>query len=49
MVNDQLYILPHPGWTDVIRGRVEAVLDGHQPVEVDFEKMLERRAQGELV
>ena len=49
MVNDQLYILTHPGWTDVVRGRVEAVLDGQQPVEVNFEKMLERRAQGELV
>ena len=48
-VNDQLYILMHPGWTDVVRGRVEAVLDGQQPVEVDFEKMLERREQGELV
>ncbi len=49
MVNDHLYILPHPGWTDVIRGRVEAVLEGTQPVEVDFIKMLERRARGELV
>ena len=49
MVNDQLYILTHPGWTDIVRGRVEAVLDGQQPVEVDFEKMLERRARGELV
>ena len=49
MVNDQLYILTHPGWTDIVRGRVEAVLDGQQPVEVNFEKMLERRARGELV
>ncbi len=49
MVNDQLYILPHAGWRDVIRGRIEAVLEGSQPVEVDFEKMMERRAQGELV
>ena len=48
-VNDQLYILTHPGWTDIVRGRVEAVLDGQQPVEVNFEEMLERRAQGELV
>ena len=49
MVNDQLYILPHPGWTDIVRGRIEAVLEGSQPVEVDFQKMMERRAQGELV
>ncbi len=49
MVDDRLYILPHPGWRDVIRGRIESVLDGQQPVEVDFEKMIARRAQGELV
>ena len=48
-VNGQLYILTHSGWTDVVRGGVESVLDGQQPVGVDFERMLERRAQGELV
>ncbi len=46
MVDDQLYILPHDGWRDVIRGRIEAVLDGQQPVEVDFEQMIARRADG---
>ena len=49
MVNDHLYILPHDGWRDVIRGRVEAVLDSTQPVDVDFQKMIERRRQGEMV
>lgn len=49
MVNDQLYILPHDGWRDVIRGRIEAVLGGQQPVKVDFQNMMERRAQGENV
>ena len=49
MINDQLYILPHSGWTDIVRGRVEAILEGSQPVEVDFQKMLERRAQGQLI
>ena len=49
MVNDHLYILPHDGWRDVIRGRIESVLEGQQPVEVDFEKMIGRRAQGENV
>ena len=54
-VNDQLYILTHPGWTDpsdVASARTcrgSRGLDGQQPVEVDFEKMLERREQGELV
>ena len=49
MVNEQLYILPHDGWRDIVRGRVEAILEGSQPVEVDFQKMMERRAQGELI
>ena len=49
MVDDHLYILPHDGWTDIIRGRVESVLEGQQPVEVDFQKMMERRAQGQLI
>ncbi len=49
MVNDQLYILPHDGWTDIVRGRVEAVLEGTQPVEIDFLQMMERRARGELI
>ncbi len=49
MVNDQLYILPHDGWREVVRSRVDAILDGQQPVEIDFQKMIERRAQGELI
>ena len=49
MVNDHLYILPHDGWRDVIRGRVEAVLESTQPVDVDFQRMMERRGQGEMV
>ncbi len=46
MVDDHLYILPHDGWRDIILGRVESVLEGQQPVEVDFQKMMERRAGG---
>ncbi len=49
MVDDQLYILPHDGWRDTIRGRVEAVLEGQQPVEIDFQQMMEHRARGENV
>ncbi|MYB23203.1 MAG: SDR family NAD(P)-dependent oxidoreductase [Chloroflexi bacterium] len=49
MVNDRLYILPHDGWRDIIRGRIESVLDGQQPVEIDFEQMMVRRAGGEDV
>ncbi len=46
MVDDQLYILPHDGWRDVIQGRIEAVLAGQQPVDIDFQQMVARRAQG---
>ena len=49
MVNDRLYILPHDGWRDIVQGRVESILEGSQPVEVDFQKMMERRAGGEDV
>ncbi len=46
MVDDHLYILPHDGWRDIIQGRIEAVLEGQRPVEVDFQQMMERRAGG---
>ena len=49
MVNDQLYILPHEGWRDIVRGRVEAILEGGEPVEIDFQDMMQRRARGETV
>ena len=49
MVDDQLYILPHAGWREIVRGRVEAILDGGEPVEIDFHDMMQRRARGEVV
>ena len=49
MVDDQLYILPHEGWRDIVRGRVEAILEGGEPVEIDFQDMMQRRARGETV
>ena len=49
MVNDQLYILPHEGWRNIVRGRVEAILEGGEPVEIDFQDMMQRRARGETV
>ena len=49
MVNDQLYILPHAGWRGIVRERVEAILEGKEPVELDFQDMMRRRAQGEAV
>ena len=49
VVEERAYILPHPGWDDVIRGRIEAVLERQAPYAVDFEEMLAKRARGELV
>ncbi|MYD73609.1 MAG: SDR family NAD(P)-dependent oxidoreductase [Chloroflexi bacterium] len=49
MVDDRLYILPHEGWRDIVRGRVEAILDGGEPIELDFQDMMQRRARGEIV
>ena len=49
MVNDQLYILPHDGWREMVRARVEAILDGAEPIELDFHDMMQRRARGEQV
>ena len=49
MVNDQLYILPHDGWREMVSARVEAILDGAEPIELDFHDMMQRRARGEQV
>ena len=49
MVDDKLYILPHPGWYDTVRARVEAILEGIRPVDIDFEQMMQNRARGDLV
>ena len=49
MVNDQLYIHPHDGWREMVRARVEAILDGAEPIELDFYDMMQRRARGEQV
>ena len=49
MVDDRLYILPHDGWRGIVRERVEAILAGGEPIELDFAEMMRRRAQGENV
>lgn len=33
---DQLYVLPHPQWDPIVRGRVESVLARGGPAELDF-------------
>ena len=45
--NDHFYILPHPAWDDIVRKRVEKVLERHEPLAVDLEDMMRRRAAGE--
>lgn len=49
IVEERCYILPHPGWDDVVRNRVEAVLSRGAPISVDFEQLVSRRAAGELI
>lgn len=45
--NDHFYILPHPAWDDMVRKRVEHVLARVEPVTMDLEDMMRRRAAGE--
>ena len=45
--NGHFYILPHPAWDDIVRKRVEHVLARVEPVTMDLEDMMRRRAAGE--
>ena len=45
--NDHCYILPHPAWDEIVRGRVEHVLARGAPLTMDFADMTRRRAEGE--
>ena len=49
IVEERCYILPHNGWDDVVRNRVEQILSRETPIEIDFENLLRRRTQGEDV
>ncbi len=49
IVEQRCYILPHPAWDDVVRGRVEHVLARGAPISVDIEEMMRRRADGQQV
>ncbi len=44
---DHFYILPHPAWDGVVRGRVEHVLARVAPLTLDFEQLMRRRDEGE--
>ncbi len=45
--NDHFYILPHPAWDDMVRKRVENVLERVEPATMDLEDLMRRRAAGE--
>ena len=49
IVEERCYILPHAGWDDVVRNRVEQIVARETPIEIDFEDLVSRRAQGEQV
>ncbi len=49
IVEQRCYILPHAGWDDIIRSRVEHVLARGAPLTLDFAELNRRRAAGESV
>ncbi|MDE2987507.1 MAG: SDR family NAD(P)-dependent oxidoreductase [Chloroflexota bacterium] len=49
IVEQRCYILPHPAWDDVVRGRVEHILARGAPFTVDMQELMRRRAAGEEV
>ena len=49
IVEERCYILPHAGWDEVVRNRVEQIVARETPIEIDFEDLVSRRAQGEQV
>ena len=49
IVEQRCYILPHTGWDDIIRSRVEHVLARGAPLSIDFAELNRRRAAGESV
>ncbi|MDH3642240.1 MAG: SDR family NAD(P)-dependent oxidoreductase [Gammaproteobacteria bacterium] len=49
IVEDRFYILPHAGWDDSVRGRVEAILARGAPGEVDMGALVAKRAEGQDV
>ena len=49
IVNDTFYILPHPGFDEIVRGRVDRILSRTAPEPLDYADLARRRAAGELV
>ena len=49
IVNDTFYILPHPGFDEIVRDRVDRILSRTAPEQLDFAELARRREAGELV
>ena len=49
IVNDTFYILPHPGFDEIVKDRVDRILSRGAPAQLDFADLARRRQAGELV
>lgn len=49
IVNDTFYILPHPGWDELVKDRVDRIVSRGAPAPLDYEGLNRRREAGELV
>lgn len=46
IVSRQFYILPHPGWDDVVLGHAQAIVARGAPFEADMQGLYDKRAKG---
>ena len=49
IVNDTFYILPHPGFDEIVKDRVDRILSRGAPAPLDYADLARRREAGELV
>ena len=49
IVTDTFYILPHPGFDEIVKDRVDRILSRSAPAPLDFADLARRREAGELV
>ncbi|MCY3732902.1 MAG: SDR family NAD(P)-dependent oxidoreductase [Chloroflexi bacterium] len=49
IVNDTFYILPHPGFDEIVKDRVDRILSRGAPAQLDYADLARRREAGELV
>ena len=49
IVNDTFYILPHPGFDEIVKDRVDRILSRSAPAPLDMADLSRRREAGELV